>query len=502
MNTNITITKPAYTELQQRNARLHRLAHLQAICSWDRAANMPAKGNESRALALAEVDGLLHELASDPAWVPLLARVEKEALDDDERANLRETRRAWSAANALPQSLVEAKSLAGSRCEHAWRTQRPANDWAGFLPNLKEVVKITREEAQFHADATGLSRYDSLMEQFEPGMRAAEVERVFGDLRNWLPGLIREVCERQSRETLIAPVGPFAKPAQQALGLDVMRLLGFDFEAGRMDESTHPFCGGVPEDVRMTTRYSEDDLLAALMGVVHETGHGRYEQNLPRQWLSQPMSLARSMALHESQSLSFEMQLGSHPAFAKQLAPLLTKHFGAQPAFDPANLQRLLTRVKPGLIRTEADEVSYPAHVILRFEIERALVEGEIECEDIPALWDAKMMELLGMDTRGNYRDGPMQDLHWTEGAFGYFPCYTLGAMYAAQWFAAMRREQPQLDAKLQAGDLDAVFDWLKSRIWNAGSRFETPELTLRASGEALNPAHFKAHLHSRYLAS
>ena len=495
------MNKSAYEELQSRNARLHRLAHLQAICAWDRAANMPAKGHESRSLALAEVDGLLHELATDPAWVPLLARVEQEPLDDEQRANLRETRRAWSAANALPQDLVEARSLAASRCEHAWRRQRPANDWAGFLPNLREVVRLTREEARLRAEATGLSRYDALMDQFEPGMRAAEVERVFGDLRAWLPELIREVCEAQARETLIAPIGPFAKPAQQALGLDVMRLLGFDFEAGRMDESTHPFCGGVPEDVRMTTRYSETDLLAALMGTVHETGHGRYEQNLPRQWLGQPLATARSMALHESQSLSFEMQLGSHPAFAKQLAPLLTKHFGAQPAFEPGNLQALLTRVKPGLIRVEADEVTYPAHVILRFEIERALVEGEIECEDIPALWDAKMMELLGLDTRGNYRDGPMQDVHWAEGAFGYFPCYTLGAMYAAQWFAAMRREDPELDAKLAFGDLEPVFSWLKTRIWSAGSRFETAELARRASGEALNPAHFKAHLYSRYLA-
>ena len=452
MNTLITdkpTHKPAYEELQQRNARLHRLSHLHAMCSWDRAANMPAKGNESRSEALAEMEGLLHELASDAAWPGLLARVEQEPLDDDERANLRETRRAWQAANALPQRLVEAKSLAASRCEHAWRQQRPANDWAGFLPNLREIVRLTREEAQLRADATGLTRYDALMDQYEPGMRTAEVERVFADLRSWLPPLIREVSERQAGESLIQPVGPFAKAAQQALGLDVMRLLGFDFEAGRMDESAHPFCGGVPEDVRMTTRYSESDLLAALMGTVHETGHGRYEQNLPRRWLGQPVALARSMALHESQSLSFEMQLGSHPAFATQLAPLLTKHFGAQPAFEPGNLQRLLTRVSPGLIRVEADEVSYPAHVILRFEIERALIEGEIECEDIPALWDAKMMELLGIDTRGNYRDGPMQDVHWSDGSFGYFPCYTLGAMYAAQWFAAMRREDPRLDEKL-----------------------------------------------------
>jgi carboxypeptidase Taq len=250
----------------------------------------------------------------------------------------------------------------------------------------------------------------------------------------------------------------------------------------------------------MTTRFSESDFLGSLMGTIHETGHGRYEQNLPREWMGQPIAKARSMGLHESQSLSFEMQLGSHPAFAQLLAPLLTKHFGAQAAFEPANVYRLLTRVSPGLIRVDADEVTYPAHVILRYEIERALVEGEIECADIPALWDEKMMELLGLDTRGNYKDGPMQDVHWGAGLIGYFPCYTLGAMYAAQWFAAMRREVPELDARIGQGDLGAAFDWLKTRIWNEGCRWETAELAVRASGESLNPAHFKAHLMARYL--
>jgi carboxypeptidase Taq len=279
-----------------------------------------------------------------------------------------------------------------------------------------------------------------------------------------------------------------------------MRLLGFDFEAGRLDVSTHPFCGGVPEDVRMTTRFREDDFLGSLMGTVHETGHGRYEQNLPRDWLGQPVSNARSMALHESQSLSFEMQLGSHPGFVTRLAPLVAQAFGEQPAFQPQNLHRLMTRVKPGFIRVDADEVTYAAHIILRYEIERPLVEGEIEPEDIPALWDAKMMELLGVDTRGNYKDGPMQDVHWPEALFGYFPCYSLGAMYAAQWFATMRRDMPDLDARIGAGDLACVFDWLRSRIWSQASLWTTDELARRASGEPLNPAHFKAHLEARYL--
>jgi len=256
----------------------------------------------------------------------------------------------------------------------------------------------------------------------------------------------------------------------------------------------------VPEDVRLTTRYREDEFLVSLLGTIHETGHGRYEQNRPRDWLGQPLSESRSMAIHESQSLSFEMQLGSHRGFVGLIAPMVAEAFGDHPAYAPDNLHRLITRVKPGLIRVDADEVTYPAHIILRYEIERPLIEGEIEPADIPALWDAKMAELLGIDTRGNYRDGPMQDIHWSESLFGYFPCYSLGAMYAAQWFTAMRRQHGDLDARIAGGDLAVVFDWLRENIWLPASRWPTDELARRASGDALDPAHLKAHLERRYL--
>ena len=496
----MTAATPAYDHLTRTYARLHRLGHLQSLAGWDQAAKMPPRGQAARAAALAEMAALLHRLRTDPTLADTLARAEQEALSDMQRANLREIRRDWQRANALPETLVQRRQLAGSRCEHAWRTQRPANDWQGFLLNFREVLAIAREEAALLSERSGLSRYDALMDRFEPGMTSAVLDGLFGDLRGWLPGLIAGARERQARQPLIQPVGPFDLDAQRRLCERVMRLLGFDFDAGRLDVSTHPFCGGVPEDVRLTTRFTETDFLGSLLGTVHETGHGRYEQNLPRDWLGQPLAEARSMALHESQSLSFEMQLAGHPGFAVLLAPLVAEAFGAQPAFEPGNLHRLMTRVKPGLIRVDADEVTYPAHILLRYDIERALIEGQIEAEDIPALWDEKMMQLLGIDTRGNYRDGPLQDVHWTEGGFGYFPCYTLGAMFAAQWFAAMRRALPGLDAGIAAGELTPVFDWLRENIWSQASRWTTDELAVRASGETLNPAHFKAHLEARYL--
>ena len=494
------MTHPAYDTLTQAWTRLHHFSHLQAVAGWDRAANMPPKGNAARADAMAEMDALLHRLRTEPALAGLIERARDEPLDDVARANLREIERDWRGANALPEALVQAESLASARCEHAWRSQRPANDWTGFLQNFREVLRLAREMAARRADSTGLPPYDALMDRYEPGMTGVELDRVFGDLQQWLPALVRQVRERQASEPVVEPKGPFPKAAQRALSLEVMGLLGFDFDAGRLDESTHPFSGGVPEDVRLTTRYTEADFVQSLMGTIHETGHARYEQNLPRTWLGQPVAHARSMGVHESQSLSFEMQLGRSKAFIGLVAPRLSAHFGAQPAFKPEALQRSLTRVEPSFIRVDADELTYPAHVILRYRIERALIEGSVQAEDVPALWDEGMDTLLGVDTRGDYRNGCLQDLHWPSGLFGYFPCYTLGAMYAAQWFATIRRSVPDLDAHIARGDLAPVVDWLRDNIWTQGSRWTTAELAVRASGEALNPLHFRRHLEARYL--
>ncbi len=492
---------PAYELLAAGNLRLHHLGHLGDIAHWDQETHMPPRGAAARGAALAELAALLHRLHTEPALREHIERAEQEPLDDLQRANLREIRREWQIANALPESLVQARSLAASRCEHAWRAQRQANDWQGFAQNFADVLRIARQEADLLSQQQGVSKYDALIDRFEPGMTAAKLDRLFGDLKQWLPALVQRALERQASESVITPVGPFSVSRQAMLCERIARMLGFDFEAGRLDVSTHPFTGGAPEDVRLTTRYREDDFHQSVMATIHETGHGRYEQNRPREWLGQPVSQARSMAIHESQSLAFEMQIGRSYGFASLLAPLLAEAFGPQPAFEVANMHRLATRVRAGLIRVDADDLTYPAHVILRYEIERALIEGEVEIADIPALWDEKMMTLLGLDTRGNFREGPLQDVHWPAGMFGYFPCYTLGAMYAAQWATVVRSAYPVLDERvaIAQSDLNAVFDWLRENIWSQGSRWTTAELAIRASGEALNPAHFRAHLERRY---
>ncbi|HEX4450843.1 MAG TPA: carboxypeptidase M32 [Kofleriaceae bacterium] len=480
--------------------KLYRYQHLAAIAGWDQAAMMPSKGNDARGAAMAELAVLVHDTLTAPALRDAFARAADEVTDPIERASLREMQRQWRAATVLPASLVEQKALAGSRCEHAWRTQRKANDWTGFLANWRPVVDCARQEATLLAEASGLAPYDALVDRFEPGMTSTAIEAIFSDLKRWLPGLAQEVLAKQSRETAIAAHGPFPTETQRALGLDIMKLLGFDFDAGRVDVSMHPFCGGVAEDVRITTRYRDDDFVQAMMGIVHETGHARYEQRLPREWVHLPLGQARSMGVHESQSLSFEMQLGRSRPFFDLIAPLVKKHFGDRPAFAPDNLARIYTRVKPGLIRVDADEVTYPMHVILRFELERALIERQIEPDDVPAMWDEKMRAYLGLGTTGNYTDGCLQDIHWTDGSFGYFPSYTLGALYAAQYFAAIRAGVPDLDARIANGDLAPIFDWFEANIWSQASRWETKELIERATGTPLSTAHFERHLRARYL--
>ncbi len=312
-------------------------------------------------------------------------------------------KRAYVRETALPAALVQASSLAESRCEQAWRTLRPANDWAGMMPLLAEVIARKREVAAALADRLGLSPYDALLDGFEPGARVRRRSMsLFAELRAFLPGFIARALERQNGEPVLVPRGPFPVERQRWLGLEVMRRVGFDFQHGRLDVSHHPFCGGVPRDVRITTRYDEADFAKSFMAVLHETGHAKYEQNLPGEWLDQPVGRARSMGLHESQSLFQEMQVSRSRQFLELCAPIIAEAFPeaarAQPAaFTADNLYRSYTRVRPDFIRVDADEATYPCHVLLRYDLERQLIDGSLPLGQLPEAWDAGMRSLLGL---------------------------------------------------------------------------------------------------------
>lgn len=491
----------AYQALVNIYEKINHFSHISSICHWDQAAMMPSGGNHARSEAMATLSVHIHQLSTDPKIATLIQQAHQQDLTDEARASLREMERSYSLATVLPDDFVAKKSLAGSTCEHAWRQQRPSNDWQGFSQNFKRVVQLAQEEAKIRAEKTGLNPYDAMLDIYEPGMTCERLDEIFSQIKTWLPKLTDQVITAQEKNPIEVSENIFPITAQQELGLVIMKQLGFDFNHGRLDISTHPFCGGVSQDVRITTRYDDKDFQQSLMGIIHETGHACYEQGLPRHLNALPAGKARSMGIHESQSLFFEMQIGRHPEFLKAISPIITEHFPKISAkqFTPCHLQYLYSRVTRGLIRVDADELTYPFHVILRYEIERDLMNGEISYKDIPTLWDEKMRDYLGLDTRGDFKNGCMQDIHWTDGAFGYFPSYTLGAMYAAQIMATLKKDI-DVDACFNQLNLQPIQGWLKKNIWQNGSILLTDELVQQATGETLNPIFFQQHLTSRYL--
>jgi carboxypeptidase Taq len=493
-------TNSAYTELHERFARLAHFGDALAIIDWDTQTMMPEGAAEARAMQAATLKSFYHQLLTDPAVKDLLDAAEGETLDDWQRANLAEMHRDWVHSSAIPGKLVEAASRAASACEQIWRTARPAADFAAVRESLGELVRLYREIAEIKSQALGLAPYDALLDQYEPGARAAQIDALFADLAAFLPGFLAEVIERQPKP-VDPPAGPFPIERQKALGLKMMEAMGFDFRFGRLDTSRHPFSSTTPDDARITTRYDEADFMRSLMGVLHETGHALYELGLPRDWRGQPVGRARSTGMHESQSLIMEMQACRSKGFVAHIAPLAAKEFDrvGERGWDGATLWQAMMRVKPSFIRVDADEVTYPAHVILRYRLEKALFGGGMEVGDIPAAWNKGMQELLGIVPPDD-RLGCLQDIHWYGGGFGYFPGYTLGAMTAAQLFDAARRAKPGLEAAIASGDFAPLRDWLRANVHGLGSRYSADEIVRRATGRSLDTGVFKAHLRNRYL--
>jgi carboxypeptidase Taq len=432
----------------------------------------------------------------------IAAAGEESELDEWQRANLREIDRAHTQATALPAALVVERSRLSTRCEQTWRTARAANDWRAIESLLGELIELTREMAAALGSVNRLSPYDALIDRYQPGMTQAQIDPIFGELRAFLPGLVDRIIEQRPKPVPL--VGPFPRSNQEALARVLMSKIGFDFEHGRLDTSHHPFCGGDPDDTRITTRYDEDDFLSSMLAVLHETGHAMYEQGLPRAWRGQPVGDAAGMAVHESQSLLMEMQVCRGREFLGFAAPIIREHLAGAatnaPAWHADNLYLASTQVQRGLIRVDADEVTYPLHVILRYELEQALVSGDLVVGDIPDAWDERMRHYLGRSTKGDFRDGCMQDVHWFAGLFGYFPSYTMGAVIAAQLFAAVRRDRPDAVAALARGDFAPLLTWLRTNVHGRGRLVGTDQLLIDATGAPLSSAAFKAHLQARYI--
>jgi len=493
----------AYDRLLKRFERVATINECASVLGWDAAAMMPSGGGAARGDQLAVLAGLAHAQLTAPEAADDLAAAEALPPTPDpwSTANLRLMRHAHTRATAVPADLIEAQARANSRCEKVWREAKSTADFNLVRPLLTEVVNLVQKQAAALGEGLGMSPYDALMDGYQRGIGASDVASIFGAYENFLEENLPLAEARQAKlQTPVKPPGPFPVAVQETLCRRVAQRIGLDFEHARLDRSAHPFSGGIPSDVRITTRYDPADFTQAIMAVIHETGHALYERGLPAGHARQPVGEAAGMGIHESQSLIVEMQACRTDEYVDWLGRALHAAFAGDPkAYQVENLGRLWRRVERGLIRVEADEMTYPAHVIMRFRLERAMVAGNLAVADLPGAWNGAIKDLMGI-TPPNDAVGCLQDIHWYDGAFGYFPCYTLGAMAAAQFMAVVMRQTQGLKTAMGLGDLSPLMNWLHTNVHAHGSVMGFNELLTAATGKPLDPADFQAHLRARYL--
>lgn len=491
-----------YQQLEVEFRRLHAFRSAASILRWDSAVMMPRGSSDLRGEQLAALETESHSLIISPRVSRLLDRADANAqvLEDWQIANLREMRRERDHAIATPQNLVSRLAKATARAEGKWAEARQKSDFSLFAPHLEELINLLRDKAAILGKALNLDPYDALADEFSPGLRSAEIDSIFTTLGRRLPGLIQEVIELQATRPPVEITGRFTPSKQRQLALELMKALGFPFDRGRLDESEHPFTGGVPGDIRITTRFSPTDPLTGLMGVLHETGHAMYDVGLPEAWRGLPVGRDRGMAMQESQSLLLEMLICRNRPFLKYLKPLLEKSFGVSgPEWEVDNLYRLLIRVRRSLIRVDADEVTYPVHILLRYELENEILKGDLRIKDVPEAWNARMQDRLGVRP-SNDAEGCLQDVHWAVGSFGYFPSYAIGGVIAGQLYESLRADRPDLDDEVAAGQFGGMFEWLKENVYSLGASLSMPDLIKQATGKPLSAAAWLRYVEGKYL--
>lgn len=468
---------------------------------------MPPRAAAGRADQAALLSAMIHERSTSARLGELLAKCEQDrALTDDPdsevAADLREIRRDFDQATRVPTELVAELARTGSLAQQAWKESRAKSDFASFAPWLEKMVGLSRRKADCLGFAKGGERYDALLDQYEPGATAKMIETTFAPLRTRLSGLIADIAKAPASKRPDESILKVQIPTEQQheFGRVVLGAMGFDLGSGRLDVTAHPFCSGLgPGDTRLTTRYTADGFLEPLYGTMHEGGHGLYEQGLPKEaHYGRPIADSISLGIHESQSRMWENFVGRSRPFwewamprAKQMfAPLLDR-FGVEDVYRAANL------VKPSFIRVEADEATYNLHIMLRFEIERALINGTLSVNEVPGAWNRAFKSYLGLDVPDDRR-GCLQDVHWSFGLVGYFPTYTLGNLYAAQFWETIREANPNLDAQMAGGEFGELREWLRVNIHAHGKRYRADALCKRLTGKPLSGEPLLRHLEGK----
>lgn len=493
----------AYQELTTKVREVQTLYSVASLLEWDQRTYMPPAGSNSRAAATSMLGGMAHEKMTSPRIGELLSMVESSDLvkqtDHAEAVNVREIRRSYDLATKLPKDLVEALIKETSLAQDIWQEARKKSDFAMFLPNLTKVIELTRQQA----DALGWQgeRYNALLDQYEPGATAEEIAKVFEGLRGELVPMLAAIKSAKKQPDVTIVERAYDVEKQKIFSEMVAAACGFDFNAGRLDITTHPFCSGMATgDTRITTRYNPNRLNDALFGTMHETGHALYEMGLPKETsFGLPMAEAVSLGIHESQSRMWENQVGRSKAFWSYFLPQAQRIF--RESLDGVSLDDFygaVNMVMPSYIRVEADECTYNLHILLRFELERAIIKGEINLKDIPGEWNSRFEKYFGIKVPNDAK-GCLQDVHWSAGLLGYFPTYTLGNLYSAQFFATATRQMPDMNQQFAAGNYAGLLTWLRKNIHEHGKRYRANDLVKKVTGEPLSSKYLLDYLKKKY---
>ena len=496
--------KQTYEDLKKTFADLDLLAQGSSILSKDAEVHMPAGAEKARVGQRVAIANAMQRLISDPKLADQLNEAEANAalLPQNDQRNLQLMRQWWLHEASLPANLAEEKARLDAEGEGLHVEHYKSGDWSKMKDWYEHSFNVMREVGAAKKDGLGVSSvYEALLDQFSPGMRVATVEKIFSDINKVLPDMIQQaVALQKSRPAPLPLKGPFPVEKQKILCERAITAMQFDFNRGRFGViKGHPSSGGAPDDTWFTVRCDENDFTSALYAAIHEAGHAVYDQTTPMEWRNQPAGGALGMAIHESQSRIMEVQAGITPEFIGWLSKQAIDVFGHDPSLEADNLRRLIQRTQPTLIRVEADEMTYPMHVILRFELEKAIIEGKMAVAELPEAWDDGMEKRLGIRPQNNAQ-GCMQDIHWPTGAIGYFPAYTLGDILAAQLFAKAQQQYPDIRKNLANGDFSLLRTWLRDNVHSKGSLLTAEDMILQATGEPLNAKYYLNHFSERYL--
>jgi carboxypeptidase Taq len=489
-----------YTNLLKRSREIALIDSAAGLLNWDEETYMPRKALPFRAEQLAYFSGWSHRQFTAPEVGDWIKACEDHGFTPggDEAANVREWRRAYDRATKLPPTLVEEFNRVSTIARDAWTEARKRSEFAGFQSHLEKLIELSRQMADYWGFAE--CRYDALLEGHERAARTSHLKKVFAELRPAIVEVLGPAVEKSKSISAKFLEADYPTAAQQAFNREVAGAFGFDFNAGRIDTTTHPFCTGLgPGDTRLTTRYDERDFTQSFYGVLHEAGHGLYDQGLKPEHHGTPLGNAVSMGVHESQSRLWENHVGRSAAFWQHWHPRACEHFPALKRFSPEEIARAVNRVSPSFIRVEADQVTYDLHIILRFELELKLIEGELKVADLPGVWNEEFERMFALKVPDDAH-GCLQDIHWSLGAFGYFPTYTLGNLNASQLMRRAAIDIPALQDELAVGKYENLLGWLRAKVHESGQRYDPQELMRRATGEQTQAAHHLEYLRGKFV--